>query len=52
MAKLDQVNKRWGRSSLLLASAGVTRKSRHWEMKQERKTPGYTTDWRRLIDVT
>lgn len=49
MAALDTVNTRWGRSAVKLASAGVAGKRRNWEMKQERKTPGYTTQWLGLI---
>jgi hypothetical protein len=28
-----------------LASAGLAGEQRQWSMKQERRTPGYTTDW-------
>ena len=45
MQALDAVNKRYGRGSLLLASAGLAGDRRVWGMKQERKTPGYTTCW-------
>ena len=49
MTALDKVNTRWGRSAVKLASAGVAGKRSNWEMKQERKTPGYTTQWLGLI---
>jgi len=45
MQALDGINRKWGRGTLHLASAGTAGKQRVWEMKQERKTPQYTTDW-------
>ena len=45
MQALDAVNQRYGRGALLLASAGLAGDLRVWGMKQERKTPGYTTCW-------
>ena len=45
MQALDAVNQRYGRGALLLASAGLAGDRRVWGMKQERKTPGYTTCW-------
>jgi DNA polymerase V len=47
---LDGVNARYGRGALLLASA-VTPDHKNglgWTMKQERRTPGYTTQWGEL----
>ncbi len=51
MAALDSINGKWGRGTLYLASAGAAGKLRSWEMKQERKTPQYTTDWADLVVV-
>ena len=45
MQALDGVNLRYGRGALLLASAGTKGDHRAWSMKQERRTPGYTTQW-------
>jgi DNA polymerase V len=45
MTALDGINHRYGRGTVLLASAGLTGDKRAWAMKQERKTPGYTTCW-------
>jgi DNA polymerase V len=45
MQALDAVNQKFGRNTLSLASAGLTGMPRQWCMKQERRTPGYTTDW-------
>ena len=48
MQALDGVNLRYGRGALLLASAGTEGDHRAWSMKQERRTPGYTTRWGEL----
>jgi DNA polymerase V len=48
MKTLDEVNERYGRGTLKLASAGTQTQHRAWQMLQERKTPGYTTDWNDL----
>ena len=48
MQALDGVNRRYGRGALLLASAGTQGDRRNWSMKQERRTPGYTTQWGEL----
>jgi DNA polymerase V len=45
MQALDAVNKRYGRGAMLLASTGLAGEHRLWGMRQERKTPGYTTCW-------
>lgn len=44
MQALDAVNQRFGRGTVTLASAGLAGEQRQWSMKQERRTPGYTTD--------
>lgn len=45
MGALDTLNKRYGRGTVLMASAGLAGDKRQWSMKQERRTPGYTTRW-------
>lgn len=45
MATLDGLNRRYGRGTVLMASAGLAGDKRAWSMKQERRTPGYTTCW-------
>uniref|UniRef100_UPI0010F8944F DUF4113 domain-containing protein n=1 Tax=Hydrogenophaga sp. 2FB TaxID=2502187 RepID=UPI0010F8944F len=45
MAALDSLNARYGRGTLKLASAGLGSAPRNWTMKQERRTPAYTTRW-------
>lgn len=42
---LDGLNQRYSRGTLLMASAGLAGNRRAWSMKQERRTPGYTTCW-------
>jgi DNA polymerase V len=49
MSALDNVNQRWGRGTLHFASSGLQTTQRIWQMKQERRTPAYTTDWINLI---
>jgi DNA polymerase V len=43
MAALDSINQRFGRDTMKMASAGLAGDKRVWAMKQERRTPGYTT---------
>jgi DNA polymerase V len=45
MAAVDGVNRRFGRGSLTVASAGAGNRAKGWEMRQERRTPRYTTAW-------
>ncbi|MDR0217141.1 MAG: DUF4113 domain-containing protein [Comamonas sp.] len=45
MEAMDQINQRWGKGTV---SAGSAMKSGDWRMKQERRTPDYTT---RLEDL-
>ena len=45
MQALDGLNDRYGRGTVHMASAGLAGDRRAWTMKQERKTPGYTTCW-------
>ena len=45
MVALDTLNQRYGRGTVLMASAGLAGDRRAWSMKQERRTPGYTTCW-------
>ena len=45
MTTLDGLNQRFGRGTVLMASAGLARERRVWVMKQDRRTPAYTTCW-------
>ena len=55
MTALDAINDRYGRGTLKVASAGTehggVKKLQGWRMKQERRTPGYTTCWDELAVV-
>ena len=43
MSALDTINQRYGKGTMKIASAGLAGSRRVWSMKQERRTPGYTT---------
>jgi DNA polymerase V len=45
MCALDGLNRRYGRGTILLGSTGLQGDQRRWSMKQERRTPQYTTRW-------
>jgi DNA polymerase V len=46
MATLDSINKKMGKESIKLASEGFRKP---WKMKQENKSPCYTTNWSDII---
>ncbi len=48
MATLDSINRKMGKESVKLASEGF---SRPWNMKQENKSPSYTTSWNDVVIV-
>ena len=48
MQALDSINERYGRQTLKLASEGF---KAPWKMKQEFRSPKYTTQWEDLIQV-
>ncbi|GAA4425733.1 Y-family DNA polymerase [Acidovorax lacteus] len=46
MQAMDKINGRYGKGTLHVGSTGATvRAGREWEMRQERRTPQYTTRW-------
>ena len=45
MKAMDSVNGRWGKGTVKVGSGRVGDAPRDWGMKQDRKTPGYTTEW-------
>jgi DNA polymerase V len=45
MAALDAVNGRYGKGTLHVGSTGTGGSARAWTMRQERRTPEYTTRW-------
>ena len=48
MVTLDKLNDRYGRGTVLLASAGLEGKRRTWAMRQNLLTPQYTMLWDEL----
>ena len=48
METLDGLNLRYGRGTVAMASAGLAGDRRAWSMKQDRRTPAYTTNWNDL----
>ena len=51
MKAMDAMNQRYGKGTIAVASTGATRPERHWVMRQERRTPRYTTQWDELPEV-
>ena len=45
MATVDALNKRFGRSFVKISTQGAFSQ---WQMRQERKSPNYTTEWASL----
>ena len=45
MSALDKLNDRYGRDTVVLASAGLKGPQRDFEMRQDLLTPQYTTKW-------
>lgn len=45
MTALDALNQRYGKGTVHCGSAGTARQVKSWGMKQERRTPQYTTRW-------
>lgn len=45
MAAIDTLNARFGRGTVHTAAAGVPSQPKEWAMRQERRTPRYTTHW-------
>lgn len=48
MATMDKINRKMGKESIKLASEGF---KRPWKMRQQNKSPSYTTNWRDLVMV-
>jgi DNA polymerase V len=51
MAAVDRLNDRYGRGTVQLASAGLGGEARSWTMKQQWRTPQYTTRWEDLPEA-
>ena len=48
MSVVDKLNARWGKSTVRQGSVGTAAARRDWAMRQDRRTPQYTTDWRQV----
>ncbi|HSH86903.1 MAG TPA: Y-family DNA polymerase [Methylophilus sp.] len=48
MQAMDAVNKKMGKGKLIVGSQGY---GQPWAMKQERKSPSYTTNWDELLKI-
>ena len=46
MSAMDSINRKMGKESIKLASEGF---KRPWTMRQENKSPSYTSDWREIM---
>lgn len=45
---MDEINKKFGRHTVIPASTGL---QRDWYMKQDSRSPRYTTDWNELFTI-
>ena len=48
MSAIDNINRKMGKESIKLASEGF---KRSWKMKQENKSPSYTSKWDEVLQV-
>ena len=48
MGTLDKLNDRYGRGTLMVASEGLKGVKRQWSMRQQLRTPHYTTNWNEM----
>jgi DNA polymerase V len=48
MSVVDKLNARWGKATVKQGSVGTAAARRDWAMRQARRTPQYTTDWRQV----
>jgi DNA polymerase V len=49
MLAMDAINSRYGKGTVHMASSGARAPRKVWGMKQERRTPHYTTRWDDLL---
>jgi DNA polymerase V len=49
MRELDKLNLRYGRGTVRVSAQGAYKE---WQMRQERKSPNYTTDWNEVPAVS
>lgn len=48
MSAMDALNGRYGKGAVQLGSSSLTPATRPWSMKQDRRTPRYTTIWEEM----
>lgn len=48
MSALDAINGRYGKGTLHVGATGIADSRRDWVMRQERRTPRYTTRWQEM----
>ena len=48
LSVLDKLNQQYGKDTVKIASQGFTKR---WQLKQEKLSPNYTTNWNDLIEV-
>lgn len=48
MQSIDEINASWGRNTAFYGAIGLTRE---WQMKQQRKSPNYTTSWQDILTI-
>lgn len=54
MRAMDEVNARFGKGALKVASVGIHHASEpqaNWHMRQTRRSPRYTTQWNELLEI-
>jgi len=49
MKAMDSINRKMGKDAIKLASEGFRKP---WKMKQENKSPAYTTDWSNIVSAS
>ncbi len=50
MCVVDKLNGRYGRATVVAANA-LSVEDAPWQMRQERMTPAYTTDWAQVVEI-
>jgi len=50
MHALDVINRLWGQDTIYFGAQGLAG-TRTWQMRQERKSPHYTTQWPDLLEA-
>jgi DNA polymerase V len=45
MDAMDKLNRRYGRGTVASGSVGVGGRQIRWQMRQDMRTPDYTTSW-------